>query len=693
MSLPPTPPVARTVPVTTTLHGETRVDPYAWLREKDAPEVRAYLEAENAYTEAVLAPLASLREQLYAEMLSHIKQTDLSVPYPDRGYWYYSRTEEGMQYPFFCRRKGTMDAPEEVILDLNALAEGQPFLAVGAAAVSDDGRWLAYSTDTTGFRQYTLQIKDLERDEILPWRAERVGSVAWANDNTTLFYTVEDEQTKRQHRLLRHTRGATGEDLVFEEPDELFHISVARTRNRRLLVLTISSHTTSECRIADAAAPGEWRTVEPRRHEHEYYVDARDDEVLVRTNDRGRNFRLMRAPLATPGSAHWREVIPHREDVMLEDADAFAAHIVVTERAGGLPRLRVLDAASGEAHAIAFPEPAYSLGPEQNAEYDTTRFRYAYQSFVTPQSVFEYDLVTREQVLLKQTEVPGYEAARYRSERLHATAADGTHIPISLVYRLGEGDEAPQRPGPLLLNGYGSYGYPLPVTFSAARLALLDRGVAFAIAHIRGGGELGKPWHDAGRMARKMNTFTDFIAAAEHLIAAGWTTPAQLAITGGSAGGLLMGAVVNLRPELFRAVVSHVPFVDVLNTMLDASLPLTVGEYEEWGNPNLPGEYAWIRAYCPYTNLRAGTYPAMLVRTALNDSQVMYWEPAKYVARLRTLQQGEAPILLETNMGAGHGGASGRYDYLKEIALDYAFLLWQLGRAVRTAGDTGTIRR
>lgn len=681
---PPVAPAAEQRPHATPLHGETRSDPYFWLRVKSDPAVRAYLEAENAYAEAALAHLVPLREQLYEEMLGRIKQTDLSVPYRMRGHFYYSRTEEGKQYPIFMRKAGSLEGPEEVLLDLNALAEGKSFMSLGAFTVSDDNSLLAFSADSTGYRQYELQVKDLRADTLLPVRAERVTSVAWAADNATLFYTQEDETTKRSHRLYRHVLGTDRHELLYEEPDERFGVYVGRTRSRDYLVLGIGSLTTSESRILSAADPmGEWRVVSPRRQDREYDVDHHGDRLYIRVNDTGRHFRLVSAPIGDPSEANWVEVIPHREKVMLEGFDLFRDHMVVFEREDGLPQIGITDMRTGAAHRMEFPEPVYSAGASTNAEFDTDTLRYSYQSFVTPGSVYDYDMNTRARTLLKQQEVlGGYDPSQYTSERVSARAADGTLVPVSLVYRKGM-----RRDGmtPLFLYAYGSYGATVPVSFSSNRLSLLDRGMVYALAHIRGGGDLGKTWHDAGRMQHKMNTFTDFIAAADHLVEQGYTSPDRLVINGGSAGGLLMGAVANLRPDLFKAVIADVPFVDVINTMLDETLPLTVGEFEEWGNPKDPEQYAWISAYDPYTNVKRAAYPAMLVNTSFNDSQVMYHEPAKWVAKLRTMKTDSNPLLLVTNMGAGHGGASGRYDRLKEIARDYAFALWQVGLAPQGA--------
>ncbi|HEY2861509.1 MAG TPA: S9 family peptidase [Terracidiphilus sp.] len=696
-----TPPIARKDHKETSLHGLVLTDDYAWLRDKENPEVTQYLEAENAYADAYMAPQAGLRDELYNEMLSHIKQTDISVPYRDGDYWYYTRTEEGKQYAIHCRKRGEVvgpneDAQEELLLDGNVLAEGHPFFAIGAVDVSDDARWLAYTVDYTGFRQYTLFIKDLETGEMLLGSIERVGSVVWTADNFNVFYTVEDEEQKRQYQLWRHMRGTpyAADLLVYQDDDERFNVAVGRTRDGAYILMESASHTTSESRYLPADQPeGEFRLICEREDEHEYAVDHRLGTWFIRTNDKGRNFRLVTCAVGQEQRENWVERIPHRAEVMLEDVDLFHRFYIASDREDGLPRLRlwrfVADTSVAEhVGEIAFPEPAYSAHPHINRIFDTRTFRYAYQSLVTPSSLFEYDFGTGESTLLKQVEVPGgFDRTLYASERVHATATDGVKVPISIVYRKDMRDQG-KNPGapadgsssvgwknPLYVYGYGSYGYSLPLGFSSSRLSLLDRGVVMAYAHIRGGGDLGKPWHDAGKMLVKRNTFTDFIAAIEHLTAAGYGDAARVAIEGGSAGGLLMGAVVNMRPDLFRCVVSHVPFVDVMNTMLDASLPLTVPEYEEWGNPNEEQYFKYMLSYSPYDNLKAASYPAMLIKTSLHDSQVMYWEPAKYVAKLRTLKTDSNPLLLITNMKAGHGGASGRYDYLKEIAFDYAFLL------------------
>ena len=675
-----TPPVAPQHPTILSKHGDKRVDDYAWLRQKQDPAVLDYLQAENAYADAVTEPLQPFADTLYQEMVGRIQETDLSVPYRLRGWLYYSRTEAGKQYPILCRKSAAdgETAPEHILLDVNKLAEGKPFMAIGAVALSEDDRLYAFTTDITGFRQYTLRIKDLHTGKLLQMRRQRVTSVAWAADNKTLFYTTEDKVTKRSNQLWKHVLGQKRDTLIYEEKDERFRVHVHRTRSRAYLLLSSSSHTASEVRYLPANRPnGRWRLVLKRRANIEYDVDHHGDRFYLRINDTGRNFRLVSVPIADLKPENWQEIVPHRTDVMLEDVDLFQHYRVLHERDKGLAQLVITDLESGATHRIAFDEPAYSLSGEANPEWETRTFRYVYESMTTPDTVYDYNMTTRERILLKRRPVLGdFDPTHYVTERRTARAQDGTEVPVSLVYRKGI-----RRDGsaPLWLEGYGAYGYPNDVYFSSNRLSLLDRGVIYAVAHIRGGGDLGKAWHDAGRMLNKLNTFTDFIAVAETLIHERYTSSDRLAISGGSAGGLLMGAVTNMRPDLFKVVLTQVPFVDVLSTMLDASLPLTVGEYEEWGNPHIKQYYQYMRQYSPYDNIARQAYPAMLVKTSLNDSQVMYWEPAKYVARLRALRANTTPLLLVTNMGAGHGGASGRYDHLHEIAYDFAFVLDQLG--------------
>jgi oligopeptidase B len=676
----PKPPVAKIVPHVTEVNGHKMVDNYFWLRDKPNPEVRAYLEAENVYTDAVMKPTLPFQEKLYGEMLSRVKENDVEVPYREGDYFYYVRTEAGKQYPIRCRRKGSMDAPEEVILDQNELAKGQAFMSIAAFAVSPDGNLLAYSYDNTGFRQYTLAVKDLRTGQTLGDHAERVGSVVWANDNATIFYTQEDAVAKRQYRLYRHTAGMASEDaLVYEEKDERFEVEAFKTRSQDYIFLVSGSHTTTEARYIPAKDPmKEWKIVEPRKQGVEYYPDHNGQFFYLRVNDTGRNFRLVTAPVDNPGSANWHEVMAQNPDVMLDDVDFFKNYSVLYQRENGLPRIRVTDLRNGESKKIEFPEPAYAAYSYVNRVYDTTEFRYGYQSPITPASVYAYDMEKGTSTLLKQKEVPGgYDRTKYEVQQIYATAADGAKIPISVLYLKGtklDGKEA------LYLYGYGSYGISIDMFFNSNIFSMVDRGVVTAVAHIRGGGEMGKAWHDAGRMMNKKTTFTDFISAAECLTTTGYGSKDRLVIEGRSAGGLLMGAVLNMRPDLFHAGLVGVPFVDVMNTMLDETLPLTVGEFEEWGNPKEKAAFDYMITYSPYDNVEAKNYPDMLVKTSFNDSQVMYWEPAKYVAKMRALRTDHNILILKTNLSpAGHGGASGRYDRLHEAAFDYAWILGEMG--------------
>lgn len=673
------PPIAERVPKDVSVHGDRRIDDYFWMRERSDPKVIAYLEAENAYTEAMTAQLGPLQDRVYAEILSHIKETDLSVPYRKGQWFYYSRTKEGQQYPIYCRRTGGPETPEQVILDVNELAAGHDFMSIGSFSVSDDGMLLAYSTDTTGYRQYTLVIKNLTTGELLPDRIERTGSIAWGADARTLYYTTEDAVSKRSDRFFRHQVGTNESRELYEEKDELFDVFAYRSRDGYFVFLVSQSKKSSEVRyLSTADAHAEPALIAPRREGFEYYPEHRDGRFYLRTNNAGaKNFRIASAPLSDLREENWSEFVAHDPAVKLEDFDVFQDAMVIDERSGGLQQLRVVDFVGGASHQIAFPEPVYALHPAANYEFDTHVFRYNYQSLVSPSSVYDYDLRTRERTLLKETEVPGgFARENYTSERVVVPARDGTHVPVSVVYRTGTVRDGS---APMYLYAYGSYGLSMDPTFSPARLVLLDRGVIFAIAHIRGGGELGEEWRDAGRMDQKMNTFTDFIDVADALVAKGYTARERLIIGGGSAGGLLMGAVANMRPDLCKLIVAKVPFVDVLNTMLDASLPLTTGEYTEWGNPNDAAAYAYMRSYSPYDNVKAQAYPSMLVETSLNDSQVPYWEAAKWVAKVRSLKTGANVVLLKTHMDAGHGGKSGRYDAMKEAAFDYAFMLSEVG--------------
>ena len=676
----PTPPIAKKVPHETEINGHKMIDNYYWLREKSNPEVRAYLEKENAYTDAVMKPTEPLQKKLYDEMLSRVKETDVEVPYKEGDYFYYVRTEAGKQYQIRCRKKASMDAPEEVLLDINQMAQGKPFMTVHAFAVSPDGNLLAYSYDDTGFRQFTLAVRDLRTGQTLTDHAVRVGSVVWANDNQTIFYTQEDEVSKRQYRLYRHTVGSTNPDiLVYEEPDERFNVEAYKTRSQSYIFMVSRSHTTSEARFIPATQPdGNWQIVEPRKQGVEYYPDHNGSSFYIRVNDTGRNFRLVSAPVTDPGSKNWHEVLAHNPDIMLDEMDLFRSFLVLYQREGGLPQIRVTDLRDGKSKRIAFPEQAYASYPYINRIYDTTEFRYGYQSPITPPSVFSYDMEKGTSTLLKQKEVPGgYDPKKYQVEQVYAVASDGVKIPVSVLrLKTAKLDGT----GPLYLYGYGSYGISIDMFFNSNIFSMVDRGVVTAVAHIRGGGEMGKGWHDAGKMMNKKTTFTDFIACAEDLVKRGYGSKDRLVIEGRSAGGLLMGAVLNMRPDLFKAAIVGVPFVDVINTMLDESLPLTVGEFEEWGNPKEKAAYDYMVTYSPYDNIEAKTYPNMLVKTSFNDSQVMYWEPAKYVAKMRATRTDHNLLLLKTNLSpAGHGGASGRYDRLKESAFDYAFILTQMG--------------
>ena len=664
----------------TDIHGEQLVDEYFWLREKTNPAVLEHLKAEEAYTESVMKPTAALQEKLYKEMLSHIKQTDTNVPYRWGNYYYYTRTEEGKQYAIYCRRKGNLDAPEEIVLDQNELAKGQKFMSIGMFNPSDDGNLLAYSTDNTGYRQFTLQIKDLRTGQLLPVRVERVNYLAWANDNKTFFYVTEDATTKRSDKFFRHVLGTDKHDLLYEEKDEIFDIGTGRSRDNKVIFLQSYSKTSTEVRYLPADDPNaSLKVILPRQPDHEYDVDHRLGSFFIRTNKDAKNFRVVEAPVSDPSEKNWIPFVPHRPAVKIESVDLFIDHAVLSGWENGLQQLEVVAFGSKKPIPIRFPEPVYAVGLSQNREFNTHVVRYSYNSLVTPNSTFDYDMRTRKSTLLKQQEVPGgFDRANYKSERVFATASDGTKIPVSMVYRKGVKLDGS---APLLLYGYGSYGYSVPPTFSSSRLSLLDRGVIFAIAHIRGGSEMGEEWRQAGRMMNKMNTFTDFIASAEALIKMKYTSSDRLVIEGGSAGGLLVGAVSNMRPDLFKAVISHVPFVDVLNTMLDATLPLTTSEYIEWGNPNDKPAYEYMKKYSPYDNIAKKNYPATLVKVSLNDSQVPYWEGAKLVAKMRAMKTDNNPLLLKVNFGAGHGGASGRYDALREIAFDQAFVLWQVGLA------------
>ncbi|TDJ79624.1 MAG: S9 family peptidase [Planctomycetota bacterium] len=674
-------PRAKALPTRLEKHGDVRIDDYYWLRERENPAVIAYLEAENAYTMSVTAHTQELQATLFEEIKGRIEQTDQSVPYRQDGYFYYSREADGEQYPVYCRKRGALDAPEEVLLDLNAMAAGHAYFSVGRRTVTSDGTLLAYGTDTTGRRFYTIRFKDLATGATLPDTIPDVTSnIVWAEDDRTLFYAKQDPGTLRSYQIWRHLIGSdvAADELVYEEADETFRCSVSKTRSKAYLLITSSQTLSTEVRTLSAHNPeGEFAVFLPRRRDHEYRLDHFGDWFYVRTNDEARNFRLMRAPVDRPERSRWEVVVPHRRDVLLQGFEIFADHLVLSERKGGLTQIYVRPWSGESGHYLDFGEPTYRARPRDNHELDTSVLRYSYSSFTTPNSVFDYDMVTREKTLLKQDEVlGGFDSSDYVSERIYSKARDGTFVPISLVYRAGSPKDGSR---PLLLSGYGSYGASRDASFSAARLSLLDRGFTYAIAHVRGGSEYGRQWYEDGKLLNKRNTFTDFIDCAEHLVGEGYTSEERLFAQGGSAGGLLMGAVANMRPDLFQGIVAAVPFVDVVTTMLDDTIPLTTSEYDEWGNPNDKTYYDYMLSYSPYDQVERQDYPNLLVTTGLHDSQVQYWEPAKWVAKLRAHKTDANLLLLKTTMDAGHGGASGRYRRYEDIAFQYAFLLDMAG--------------
>ncbi len=674
------PPIAEQQPQILELHGDRRVDNYFWMRDSSNPKVITHLQAENAHTAAMMEHTEPLQFRLYNEMLARIKETDLSVPYRKDEYYYYSRTESGKAYQIYCRKQGSLDAPEEILLDENELAAGYDFFELGVFAVSPNHQILAYSIDRSGSEQYTLYFLDLTTHQLYPETIlDTYFSFAWANDNKTGFYT-KINAANRPYQLFRHTLGTpTTEDvLIYEELDDIYHLYVGKTRSQAYILMVLQSSITTEVHYLDANNPqSKFQLIHPRKTGIEYNVNHRSDYFYIVTNDEATNFKLVKTPVASPAKENWQTVIPHQEDVMLSGVSLFANHLVIYERKGGLQTARVQNLPTGEEHNITFPEPTYSFFEGNNPEFNTKILRFHYTSLITPQSVFDYDMETSQMELKKQTEVlGGYDKTQYQSQWLMATAPDGTQIPISIVYKQGLKKDGKN---PLLLTGYGAYGYSYPASFSSTQLSLLDRGVIFAIAHIRGGEEMGRKWYEQGKFLQKKNTFTDFIACAEYLIAQKWTASDRLAIMGGSAGGLLMGAVINLRPDLFKVVVAHVPFVDVVTTILDTSLPLSAQEWEEWGNPNDKVYYEYMKSYSPYDNIEAKDYPDLLITAGLNDSRVKYWEPAKWTAKLRELKTDHNILLLKTNMDAGHSGASGRYESLRELAFEYAFILDRLG--------------
>lgn len=672
-------PVAKKIAQELTMHGTKRIDDFAWLRERENPEVMDYLNTENRFCESVMGHTQPLQETLYKEMVSRIKETDDSVPVKWGGNYYYNRTEKGRQYKFYCRKQGSLDAPEEILLDANVLAKGKEYFSLGIYRISPDHRLLAYSVDTNGSEKYVLYIKDLVSgqglSEAIP---DTYYGMEWGNDNRTIYYNTVDAAS-RPYRLFRHILGNDHgrDELIYEEKDERYFLELTKSRSGKYVFMHLGSKISSEVRYLDADKPSDdFKVFQEREKEVEYAVEHHEGDFLIVTNERAVNFKLMKTAVAAAGKSNWEEVIPHRNDVLIEGVDAFKDFLVIYERSEGLKRIRIRNMSTHEDHDVNFPDPVYTVSPGGNPEYDSVTLRFVYTSMVVPSSTYDYDMNTRTRELKKQEEVKGYDPTAYSSERVFATADDGSRIPISLVYKKGMTKSGNN---PLLLYGYGSYGITVEPGFSSPRVSLLDRGFIFAIAHIRGGQEMGRRWYEDGKLMKKKNTFTDFIRCVEFLIGERYTSSMRMAIMGASAGGLLMGAVTNMRPDLFNAVVAKVPFVDVVNTMLDASLPLTVTEYEEWGDPNQKEYYEYIRSYAPYENVEKKNYPNILATAGLNDPRVSYWEPAKWVAKLRDLKTDGNLLLLKTNMGAGHGGASGRYDYLKEIAFEYAFIIDRVG--------------
>jgi oligopeptidase B len=674
-----TPPVAKKVPHKLEQHGDVRIDDFFWIKEKTNKDVLKYLEAKNAHTAALLKPTEPFQEKLYKEFLSRIKQTDQDVPVRDRGYWYYSRTVEGKQYPIRCRKKESLDAPEEVLLDGNELAKGEKFFSFGGMRVSDDGNLLAYATDTTGFREYVLFVKDLRTGKLIEDKLVKAPQFELGADGSTLFYLTEDE-AKRAHKVWRHTLGTPKEKdaLVYEEKDELFWLDLSKTRDGKVLFHSSVSYGSTEVRYLPSDKPtGAWTTIARRSADHEYDADHRDGTFYIRTNKNATNFKIVTCPVEKSDPANWTDLAPYDPKVYVEGVAVFKNHAVMSARVGGLTQLIARDLKTGKSHPITFDGKAYDVALSSNPEFDTSAIRFTYTSLNEPDTEYSYDMDTRDRKQLKVKQIPGgYQPEDYVTERVSATAQDGTQVPISLIYKKGLKKDGK---APCLLYGYGSYGLNMTMDFEPVRVSLLDRGVVYAIAHIRGGSDMGRSWYDDGKMLKKMNTFTDFVACADFLVAEKYCARDRLAIEGASAGGLLIAVTLNLRPDLCKAAVLKVPFVDAVTTMLDESIPLTVQEFQQWGNPKVKAEYDYLKAYCPYTNMKKAAYPAMLVMTSLNDSQVLFHEPTKYVAKLRTMRTDKNPFLLRCNMDAGHGGASGRYDHLKEDALVLAFVLDQMG--------------
>lgn len=670
------PPVAEKIPKELTIHDHTRIDDYFWMNQREDAKVIEHLTAENEYTRQLLKHTEPLQEELYNEMVSRIKQDDSSVPYKDNGYFYYVRYVEGKEYPIYCRKKDSLDSDEELMLNVNEMAEGNNYFNVAGVSISQDNRLASYGVDKVGRRIYDIYFKDLKTGEILKDKlSNTTGSACWCNDNKTLFYSIKDEAL-RSFKIFRHQLGTeqASDVEIYHEEDETFHVIAYKSKSDQYIFIASFSSVSTEYKFLDANDPlGIFTTLQPRMKEVEYYVNHYKEKFYIRTNLNAKNFRLVTTPVTDTLVDNWVDMIPHNPNILLQEEEIFTDFMAVQERMNGLTQIRIINLETSEDHYLDFGEAAYTAGIGRNPEFNTDILRYNYSSLTTPGSVFDYNMKTREKILLKQDEVLGdFNKDNYFSERLFASAEDGALIPISLVYRKGIKRDGKN---PMLLYAYGSYGITTEPGFSSSRLSLIDRGFIWAIAHIRGGEDLGRYWYEEGKLLKKKNTFTDFIACAEYLINEKFTSSEKLSILGGSAGGLLIGTVINMRPDLFKAAVAAVPFVDVVTTMLDDSIPLTTGEYNEWGNPNEKEYYDYILSYSPYDNIERKNYPTLLVTTGLHDSQVQYWEPAKWVAKLREYKTNDNPILLHTNMEAGHGGASGRFKRLKETALEFAFLI------------------
>jgi oligopeptidase B len=677
----PEPPIAEIISKELTIHDHTRVDNYYWLNQRENPKVIAYLEAENAYKDAVLKHTEGLQKKLYDEIVGRIKKTDMSVPYKENGYYYYTRYEEESEYPIYCRKEGDLEADEEILLNVNEMAKGYDYYSVAGHTVSPNNTLIAFGVDTVSRRKYTIYFKDLTTGELLPDQIPITsGRAIWANDNKTVFYALKDEVTLRSYKIMKHVLGTdvSEDQFVYEEKDDTFSTYVYKTRSKKFIIIASSQTLSDEYRFLDADTPdGKFKIIQPRERGLEYRIDHYKDRFFIRTNYNAENYKLMETPINKTTKENWKDVIPHRKDVLFQDFEVFEDFLAVNERIKGLPNIRIIKWEDNSEHFLDFGEETYSAYISFNPEFDTELIRYSYSSMTTPGSVFDYNMNTREKTLLKQQEVLGdFDSANYHTERHFTTARDGTEVPISLVYRKGLEKDGNN---PCLLYGYGSYGSTASARFSSVRLSLLDRGFVYAMAHIRGGMEMGRYWYEEGKLLNKKNTFTDFIDCAEYLIAEKFTNSDKLFAMGGSAGGLLMGAVVNMRPDLFKGIIAGVPWVDVVTTMLDDSIPLTTSEYDEWGNPNNEEYYWYMLSYSPYDNVEAKDYPAMLVTTGLHDSQVQYFEPAKWVAKLRALKTDDNPLILHTNMEAGHGGVSGRFRRYKETAMEYAFMLDLVG--------------